>query len=64
MRLFRASYIREGRLTGVTFAAEDEEAAVAWAERWEAGTKCPVLTLKREPKSPFTKGWWERRRVA
>lgn len=62
MRLFRAAYLREGRLLGVTFAAHDPQTAASWARDWERQTKLPVLTLKEVKHRHVTgEGSWARR---
>lgn len=60
-QLYRAVYARGSTVVGVTFSAADLIAAVRWSEAWERMTGCPVLTLKPEPASPFTKQFYQRR---
>lgn len=44
--IYRATYARNGRALGVTFAADSNEEADSFVTLWESCAKVEVLTLK------------------
>jgi hypothetical protein len=52
-QLYRLAYLREGRMTGVTFFAADVADAVAFQDTWERVAKVNVLTMKPLGQSRF-----------
>jgi hypothetical protein len=62
MSLYRAAYERNRAQVGVTFSASDDEAARAFARRWEQANGVQVLSLRHKGRSYFTQGGKDRRR--
>ena len=61
MNLYRAAYVRQAQQVGITFSAADDEAARAFARRWEQAAGVQVLALKKKGRSRFTNKGKERK---
>ncbi len=44
--MYRAIYLREGRVRGITFTASSAEFATRWAEKWASSARVYLLTVK------------------